>query len=1734
MHSNPSSFNKPLFLFWVPGGMSLMLDVEGSIAKALMFRGVDVHAVLCNGSYKGCILRQVSCNTPVNLWGQKGSSETGLSCIECKNTSSSKLSEMGITHSFIGDYLNDGELIYLREQSTSATWENLENICLGEINVGRNARSSIIRYLKGVPLLGNEDVISEFTFSALVCAASASKAIAHHSPQRIFMSHGVYADWGPALQTAFAYGIPVSGWMSSYLSGRFYFRNVEDNVRIDFHNISAKAWRQIRENSFPHKHDNLLKQYLQKRYVKNISFDMKELHKLSGDTNSFQIKYNLDCNKPIWGIMSHINWDAVIDASPMAYPDLDSWMLETIGELITLTDVQWLVKIHPAESWVNTKNGVQQLIENNFPKLPSHIRVLSADADINPLDFLNLIDGAVTGYGTAGLELTLQGKPVILAGEAHYGGKGFTYDGLTPESYRQLLRKASSLQPLNADQLLLAKKYAYCYFIQRQIPFPVVYKPDAEYWEFQHDKAHLLYPGNDPFTDFICDRILDGQDFIMPENLVLLAEKVYEEESVVAEDARKEVSPNNQSKSSGLKANSEAVQSNNTFSHESNTNMKPILGFDPAGEVFTDNGRVYRGVFNGGGNQARYVFDVCRDRHLFDAGVVNTAIVDHSPYNRMGYDLVLEHERVPFISYAHEWTPAMLMDAALFQVDLDLQLLDAGLTLKDCGVSTNVLFDGTRPVHVDFLSIIPADRLVAEDWLTPDAVSLQRYAASNTASLYFHEVFKRMFFPGMLFPLYLIRQNKFDAARKRLLETALNTTNDTISEQETFAVADRLLSFAYQKHRLLQEQALQQGDLRQFLLIQRHEIEELDVRLAQSDYSDYYELKGEDFDFAPSEAWLPKQWGVYNSLTSLNPSTVLDIGANTGWFSILAARQGARVVSIDNDMACMDILYRRAKQEGLPILPLMVDFLDPTPDVPALAELCQEPHLLNSRFNNDTPLLLSADKRIACDMVIALAIIHHLCLGGGRHLDDVTRQLALFAKKHLVLEFVTKEDPLIVGEPDFFKAQYANPAAFDWYTLESCIGLLRRFFGSIQQTPLSATRILLVCTDKLAEGLNPQIDINTRDQVSRTTVTNDEEFRELKLVVESPPINYVVGVTNICNLQCPLCITGLRQQKKKPQFMNFELFRQIIEKIRPYAQQVQLYKWGESLLHPDIIDMLALCDKYDLNTEISSNLSLENSDKVLEALVRFRLHHLIVSFDGVTQEDYARYRVGGKLDVVLANLRKLKELKERYHSEYPVISLQFLRNKFTENQVEIIEKNYRQWGADKYYVCDMTTVFKDRDMIAARQWFSDQEIAQRKYLDIDVSMHGKPCYFLYTTMIVEQDGSIPSCCFATDPSDDFGKWDNSRSILEMFNSDRFVQARRMFREQRHCSASTCDDCCVFTTWLDSRDGMPDARQPKVTVIIPSYNRARMLGLTIESFIRQDYPADCFDIIIADNNSTDNTREIVAYWQSKSAVPITYLFEQRQGVHYARNSAAKIAAGEILYFTDDDMIADSRLLSEIVQVFRIDPLVGAATGRVLPQWESPPPDWILKLCYNGLLSIFDELGEGIKIEEYDLGVYSCHQAIRRDAFFKSGGFNPESTFSDYIGDGETGLNIKLKALGHKFGYNSGSLIYHMIPPTRMTQDYLNKRLANQGSADCYTEYKQNIFSRDELIQRVTTYHQKILEHAYYATMKKISDDIDWHMDEARTHYYLSRISYDLRLAHDPQWRELVLKYDWINE
>jgi glucosyl-dolichyl phosphate glucuronosyltransferase len=324
----------------------------------------------------------------------------------------------------------------------------------------------------------------------------------------------------------------------------------------------------------------------------------------------------------------------------------------------------------------------------------------------------------------------------------------------------------------------------------------------------------------------------------------------------------------------------------------------------------------------------------------------------------------------------------------------------------------------------------------------------------------------------------------------------------------------------------------------------------------------------------------------------------------------------------------------------------------------------------------------------------------------------------------------------------------------------------------------------------------------------------------------------------------------------------------------------------------------------------------------------------------------------------------------------------------------------------------------------------------------------------------------------------------------------------------------------------------DASFPSVSVIVPTFNRARLISLTLDSLLAQNYPADRFEIVVANNNSTDGTAAVLADYASRHR-SVRSMFEGRQGVHYARNGAAKIATGEVLYFTDDDMVAEPDLLREIVKPFALDPTIGAVTGKVLPRWEEPPPDWIVRHCMNSWLSLNDR-PEDLLVAAYDVGVFSCHQALTRKAFLEGGGFNPENTAGVWIGDGETGLNEKLRLLGYRFAYTSRAVTHHMIPAGRTTLRYLVGRVGNQGLCDSYTEYRKHR-SRANILPRA-------LRRNAFAMPKRLSRTLfgvvrgkeAWQFLPAWLMYFHKRNTYDYRLYVDGAFREVVEIDDWLRD
>ena len=177
---------------------------------------------------------------------------------------------------------------------------------------------------------------------------------------------------------------------------------------------------------------------------------------------------------------------------------------------------------------------------------------------------------------------------------------------------------------------------------------------------------------------------------------------------------------------------------------------------------------------------------------------------------------------------------------------------------------------------------------------------------------------------------------------------------------------------------------------------------------------------------------------------------------------MLAAKLGSRVVAVDLDEASIDKLFAEARREDADILPLVVNLVRPLPALEAKV-FDAEPSL--SLIGDGAPVISAPNERFRCDMVIALAIVHHLALGQGHPFDEIAKVLSGLAGKYLCVEFVDLDDKMITGDPGFFPAYNASPGSFTWYSKDNFVTALGFDFDRIEEVPSEPdTRTLLFCT----------------------------------------------------------------------------------------------------------------------------------------------------------------------------------------------------------------------------------------------------------------------------------------------------------------------------------------------------------------------------------------------------------------------------------------------------------------------------------------------------------------------------------------------------------------------------------------------------------------------------------------------------------------------------------------------
>lgn len=230
----------------------------------------------------------------------------------------------------------------------------------------------------------------------------------------------------------------------------------------------------------------------------------------------------------------------------------------------------------------------------------------------------------------------------------------------------------------------------------------------------------------------------------------------------------------------------------------------------------------------------------------------------------------------------------------------------------------------------------------------------------------------------------------------------------------------------------------------------------------------------------------------------------------------------------------------------------------------------------------------------------------------------------------------------------------------------------------------------------------------------------------------------------------------------------------------------------------------------------------------------------------------------------------------------------------------------------------------------------------------------------------------------------------------------------------------------------------------LTVLICTYNRARDLDELLETIDAQTHTDDStFEVIVVDNNSTDDTGAVVGNWIARASLPLRYIREPRQGKSFALNHGLAEAAGEIVAIIDDDQLLPSDYLRELVAAFRARPDSAFIGGKVLPIWEAPPPQWLTP-DHWGPIGMLDHGDEPFVVNaERPICLLTC--AFRREDLLRVGGYREHLGVSgSSIGSTEDAdILERLWSTGREGYYLPALRLRHKAPAARLTRAYYRR-------------------------------------------------------------------------------------------
>lgn len=309
--------------------------------------------------------------------------------------------------------------------------------------------------------------------------------------------------------------------------------------------------------------------------------------------------------------------------------------------------------------------------------------------------------------------------------------------------------------------------------------------------------------------------------------------------------------------------------------------------------------------------------------------------------------------------------------------------------------------------------------------------------------------------------------------------------------------------------------------------------------------------------------------------------------------------------------------------------------------------------------------------------------------------------------------------------------------------------------------------------------------------------------------------------------------------------------------------------------------------------------------------------------------------------------------------------------------------------------------------------------------------------------------------------------------------------------------------------------------PTISVIVCTFNRAQELGDFINRLefhvLRSKLDAE---IVLVDNNSSDDTPKILAAYIASSKLSVTIAHEARQGANHARNTGIRNARSQILVFTDDDVDFSDTWLLDLSDYMERHPECQVITGKIIPKFLLPRPEWLI----DSMLNVYGQQNYGetsFDIQFPDFPV-EMNMAVRAQVFERYGGFCTEFSRDDKTlmsNDGKF-FFYQLSQQKEIIRYIPCACVFHLIPGTRITPTWLIRRYFWQGVSDIAF---QHLVSRQHRLSEIIG--------AVPDLIKLINQLRGGHISPRRIRWHWHGLPVSSKAWHAYQWGALSRKLGW---